>query len=150
MDELDLNYGISKGQKITNLIFSLYFAIFGLYILITQTAISNYGLLFFAGAICFIFAAIMMLLNTLWLPASILKINKEVVEAHLPKQKTITIEWVSVSSVNIGPGYLVFLVNGGQKQRKIELAELKYSDVMTVKSKVIELCEHKNISYHND
>lgn len=79
-----------------------------------------------------------------------MNISNEKIEANLSGQKKILIDWATVSNINIGQSYIVFFTNGGQKQRKLELAELKYNDLLAVKSKVIELCEHKNISYRND
>jgi len=127
-----------------------YFAAFGLYLCIIEGVASRYGVFFFCALICFILAAILILKNTLWLPAPILKINNETIASHSPQRKSMSIEWVNVSSVNVGPGYIVFLIDGGQKQRKLELSELKYEDVIKVKGMIIELCGHKNIPYKND
>jgi hypothetical protein len=150
MEELNLNYGISKGQKLYNTIMSAAFIAYSFFIVTKEYLANSYGILFIGGIIVLIFAIVLLLKNTLWLPSSILIINNESIITNMPGKRAQKIEWVSVSSVNIGPGYVVFLVNGGQKQRKVSFSDLRYEDVKTVKGKVIELCEHKNIPYHND
>lgn len=150
MNELNLNYGTTKSQKITNIILAAYFTGFGLFIGIKEALVSNYSAVFICAAICILLGALMLLRNTVWLPTPILRIDNETIDINSPGQKSIKIEWVNVSKVNIGPGYIIFFTNGGQKQRKLELSEIKYDDIQKVKSKVIELAEYKNIPYHND
>jgi len=150
MEELNLNYRVSQKQRLIYTILSSYFTIIGLYLVIQKVMIKTYDLTFWGVVILSVLAIFMLLANTVWTPGSILIINNENIKANIPDNKKVSIEWVAVSSVNIGPGYILFLINGGQKQQKLELTALKYNDVMKVKSKVIELCEHKNIPYHND
>ena len=151
MEELNIGYSSSKTQKITNIIIYSYFTAFGLYIVISQALINNYrNILFIGAAILTLLAIILLLKNTLWLPGSLVNIDNEKVETNLPGLKKVVIDWASVSNINIGQSYIIFFINGGQKQRKLELSDLKYNDLLAVKSKVIELCEHKNIPYRND
>lgn len=79
-----------------------------------------------------------------------LKINNESIESNLPYEKKTSINWIDVSKVNIGVSHINFLLNGEQKEQKLNLSGLIYNDLKNVKSKIIELCEHKNISYNND
>lgn len=150
MDELNISYNISKSHRITNVIIFSYFTGLGLYMCIKNMLVANYDIVFFLGLLCFILGVILILRNTVWLSPPILNISNEKVISTPPNSKSVTVEWVNVSRVNIGPGYLVFFLNGGQKQSKIELLSLKYEDLLTVKSKIIELCEYKNIPYSND
>jgi len=151
MEELKINYSTSKSGRMMNIVIFAFFAIFGLYIVIKEALINNYTTVLFIGAaILSLLAIILLLKNTVWLPAPIIYITNEKVETNLPEQKKILVDWVNVSNINIGQSYIVFFVNGGQKQKRIELSELKYNDMVAVKSKVMELCEHKNISYRND
>ncbi|MDU1889860.1 MAG: hypothetical protein E6767_04155 [Dysgonomonas sp.] len=150
MNELNLNYGTTKTQKTTNIVLSVYFIAFGLFIGISQVIIKSYGIVFIGALICVVFAALILLRNTVWLPVPILKIDNEGIASQLFGKKSEKVEWVNVSKVNIGPGYIIFFVNGGQKQKNLDLSELKYNDITKVKSKIIELCEYKNIPYHND
>lgn len=148
MDELSINYGISNGKKITNIVIGGYLALFTLYFCIVEGVASRFSILFFVAMIGFVLAAILVLSNTLWLPRAVLKIDNTTVTSNL--SVPITIEWTNVSQVNIGVSYIIFSLNGGQKQRKIDLSPLVYDDLKAVKSKVIELCGHKNIAYQND
>ncbi|WP_029903732.1 hypothetical protein [Prevotella sp. 10(H)] len=151
MNELNINYGeISQTRKIANIITGIYLAGFTLYFTITEGIASRYGVLFFCALAGFIFATIIVLSNTLWLPGPLLKIDNNSIIIALPQQIKTTIDWTNVSRVNIGTSYIVFLLNGEKKQKKMDITRLTYEDVMTVKAKIIEMCEHKNIPYHND
>jgi len=151
MDELIINYsGVSKNKKITNIIIGTYLAGFTLYFSIIEGIASRYGILFFCAIIGFVLATLLILSNTLWISGASLSIDNNIINPNLPGQTKSPIDWTNVSSVNIGVSYIVFSLNGGQKQRKLDLAGLKYDDVKTVKSKIVEACEYKNIPYHND
>ncbi|MFV0420434.1 MAG: hypothetical protein ACK5KT_17130 [Dysgonomonas sp.] len=150
MSELNISYGVSKTQRITNIFMYSYFAIFGLYFCIKEGLANTYSIMFFLSLLCFICGVILILMSTVWLPASLLIIDNDKIEANPQDKKGVIVDWVTISRVNIGPGYVVFLTEGGQKQRKIDLTNLKYEDVSKVKAKIIELCEYKNIPYSND
>lgn len=151
MNELDINYsGISQTKKITNIITSTFLAGFTLYFCITEGVASRFGVLFFCAMAGFVLSAILLLSNTLWLPGSMLRIDSNTIAADLPKLGKVIFDWTSVSRVNIGVSYVVFLVNGEKKQRKLDLSALVYDDVKTAKAKIVEICEYKNIPYQND
>lgn len=151
MNELIINYsGISKNKKLVNIIIGAYLAGFTLYFAIMEGIASRYGILFFCALAGFALAAILILSNTLWISGISLIVDSNIIKPNLPGQNKGAIDWTSVSSVNIGVSYIVFLINGGQKQRKLDLSVLIYDDVKTVKGKIIEICEYKNIPYHND
>lgn len=150
MSELNISYGVSKMQRIRNVFMYSSFAIFGLYFCIKEGLANSYSIMFFLSLLCFICGVILILMSTVWLPAPLLSIDNDKIEANPQDKKSIIVDWVTISRVNIGPGYVVFLTEGGQKQRKIDLTNLKYEDVSKVKGKIIELCEYKNIPYSND
>lgn len=151
MDELNINYSnISQIRKIVNVITGAFLTIFTLYFCVTEGVANRFGVLFFCAMAGFILSVILLLSNTLWLPGPILKIDSNTIAANLPKQGKLIFDWTSVSRVNIGVSYLVFLVNGEKKQRKLDLSILIYDDVKTVKAKIVEMCEYKNIPYQND
>lgn len=151
MEKLKINYAsTSETRRIVNIIAGGFLAIFTLYFCISQAIASTYGILFFCALIGFILSAITVLSSTVWQPKDLLKIDSISIEANLPKQSKASIDWTSVSRVNIGVSYLVFLTNGEKKQNKLDLSGIVYEDVLKVKSKVIELCEYKNIPYQND
>ena len=150
MDELLIDYGISKGKKITNIIIGSYLLLFCLYFSVIEGVAQRFSVLFFCAIVGLVLAAILILSSTLWLPAPILKINNDIVESNPATQKSITVNWVNVSNVNIGVSYITFHINGGQKQQIIDLSSIIYKDVKDIKSKIVELCEYKNIPFHND
>lgn len=150
MNELVIKYGISEGKKITNIVIGVYLLIFSLYFCITEGIASRFDFLFVSSLIGVVMAAILLLSNTLWLPGDTVRIDSSSIQANLPGQSALKIEWTNVSRVNIGVSYIVLLLNGGQKQRKLDISTLIYSDVNAVKSKVVELSEFKNIPYQND
>lgn len=150
MEELNLNYGLSKGQRVTNVIVYSLFAAYTLYLCVKEGIINHFGVWFFISLALFLLAVVFILKNTVWLPPAVLSMDKEKISSNFPGHKSLKIDWINVSKVNIGPGYIIFLLNGGQKQAKIDLLSLRYEDLLTVKSKVIELCEYKNIPYQND
>jgi len=152
MEELRIDYtSSSKNRRIANIVIFSFFTIFGLYIAIKEYLANNYtSVLFIGAAILTLLAVVLLLSNTILLPAPLIYLSNEKAESNLPGQKKVSVDWVNVSNVNIGQSYIVFFVNGGVKQKKLDLSELKYSDMLAVKSRIIELCEHKNISYRND
>lgn len=150
MNELIINYGLSKGKKILNIIIGTYLAIFCLYFSITEGVANRFEVLFFSSLIGFVLAAILILSNTLWASGTIVQIDSNTVDAKITGQNNLKIEWTNVSKINIGISYIIFFVNGGQKQQKMDLSDILYKDVKDIKSKIIEVSEYKNIPYHND
>lgn len=150
MDELLINYGISKSKKITNIIFGCYLAIFCLFFIISEGVAERFSILFFCSLVGFILSVIVLLGNTLWLPGPSLKIDINTIESNPKGKSGLKIDWAKVSSVNIGISYINFSVNGGLKEQKLDLAYLTYDDLKNAKSKIIEGCEYKNIAYKND
>lgn len=151
MDGLIINYnGASKSKRIVYILIGAYLAIFALYFCIIEGIASRYGILFFCALGGFVLAAILLLSNTLWISGATLSIDTNTVKPNIPGQNKSAIDWTNVSSVNIGVSYIIFFLNGGQKQRKLDLSVLIYDDVKTVKGKIVEVCEYKNIPYHND
>ncbi|MDR1881176.1 MAG: hypothetical protein LBR26_00135 [Prevotella sp.] len=151
MDELNINYKkISRSKKITNIVAGGYLTIFTLYFAVTEGFANRFGILFFCAILGLLTATILIFGNTIRLSGSILKINTNSIISSLPKQNKATIDWTTVSRVNIGMSHVVFLLNGEKKQKKIDLSALVYDDVRTVKAKLVEICEYKNIPYQND
>ncbi|GAB6010168.1 hypothetical protein [Dysgonomonas reticulitermitis] len=143
MEDLIINYGQpSKGIRWFSIVYASFLVVAGIILCVTE---ATYNLKFFLYLFYALTGAIVLLKNTLWIPASTLKITNSTIET-----KKIKIDWTAVSKVNIGLGYIVFLLNGEQKQQKLDLSELLYKDIKEVKGRIIELCEQKNIPYHND
>lgn len=150
MNALIIENKSPKVSRIIKAFMGTYFTIFCGYFLFTEAAIDSYGLLFFTSAIGALLAITLLLANTLWTSdKKLLTIDNSIILSNISGSK-FNEEWVSVSKITIGVSYIIFFVDGGRKQRKLDLSQLFYEDVATVKGKVIELCEYKNISYIND
>ncbi|MDR1707381.1 hypothetical protein [Dysgonomonas sp.] len=143
MEDLIISYSrISKGLRITYIFFAICMLAGGIALCVME---NSYSFRFFMGLFYAIIGVFTILKNTVWQPVPTLQITNNTIEA-----KKIKIDWTTVSKINIGLAYIVFLTNGEQKQQKLDLSELLYKDIKDVKSKIIELCEQKNIPYHND
>lgn len=143
MDDLIINYSkVPKALKIVYIIFAACVIAGGIAFCVTENA---YNYRFFLGLFYAICGAIILLRNTVWQPTPVLQITNNTIET-----KKIKIDWTAVSKINIGLAYIVFFTNGEQKQQKLDLSEFLYKDIKDVKSKIVELCEQKNIPYHND
>lgn len=150
MNALIIEKKIDKFERIGNAISTIILIGVSVYFTLSEAASDSYGLFFFTFAICGLFHLIKLLYTTLWArDKTILKIDNTIIESKVPGSK-FKEEWVKVSKISIGLSYIIFFVDGGRKQRKLYLSELTYNDVPTVKGKLIELCEYKNIPYIKD
>ena len=75
--------------------------------------------------------------------------NNEFIEVNLPQKDVLRKEWNEIRDVGIGISY-VTLKDVNSKQYDVDLSLLKYSDLKDVKSKIIEICENKNIPFKNN
>lgn len=143
MEDLIIDYGRTpKGMRGISIFFAVCMLAGGIVLCVAE---GSYNYRFYLGLFYAIIGVITILKNTVWQSSPILRITNSIIET-----KKIKIDWATVSKINIGLAYIVFLTNGEQKQQKLDLSELLYKDIKDVKSKIIELCEHKNIPYHND
>lgn len=147
MNDLVIKERCPKSEKVTSLIAGGYFALFGLYLCIVEALAHRYSILFYVSLAGIILGAILILLHTLWQTPPQLTINNETVVAKFADQKNIpAIEWSNIQSIAIGVSYIKITTT---KEYSIDLQSLKYADLKTVKSKIIEICEAKSITYHN-
>lgn len=148
MNELEINYNGSKGRKIFLIIAGCYFVLYGIYACVMQ--IDNIGLGFYLSLAVAVLGAVLILSVTVWASKPLFKIDSESVYVSMPGTNSIyTVEWINVKSVGIGLNYLKFAETDG-KDYSVQIGGLKYDDLKEVKSRVIELCEAKNIPYQND
>lgn len=151
MNDLTINYGISPLKKKTGLIVGIYLIIFCGYFFVSGIMAKTYDLLFYASTAGVLSSTFIILVNTVFSNEGAILINNSRLEFNTSENTQNTpIEWTDVSRVMIGAGYITFILNAGKRQQKVELSSLKYGDVFKVKSKIIELCEFKNIPYQND
>lgn len=150
MNELIINYNYSKSQKILSLIIGGYVALYGLYQCVMLALANAFTVDFYLALAAVVLGAILILNVTLWAAKPIFRMNSDMLYAHVPQQKTTyQSEWINIREVGIGVSYLKMLETDG-KEYSVDLNGLKYSDLKDVKSRVIELCESKNIPYRND
>lgn len=149
MDKLVINYNKpKKSKRIIEIFIGAYFAVFSFYFFIIQLLAKLYDALFVCAIIGLVLGLGIILANSLINPKPLLVIDNSAIIANM-KGQSFSIDWVNVSEMNIGVSYLLFILNGRNKQN-LDLSELKYIDLKEVKSKASELCEFKNIPFKND
>lgn len=149
MDDLIIDYKTPKKDRIISVSLSFLLAGQGLFTSVLLGTESNFNVIFYLGLFCFLLGVLLALSYIFERSVPLLTINDKQIIAKLSTQKKQVIDWADVSNVNIGPSYILFLLDGEQKQEKLNLNTLMYKDVLEVKSKVRELCEFKNIPCHN-
>mgnify|MGYP000981595139 CR=1 FL=1 len=113
MDELLINYGISNGKKLINIVTGSYLIVFCAFFCISEGVASRFSILFFCAFVGIVLGAILVLSNTLWLTGPSLQISNDIVESNPPGKSGVKIDWARVSKINIGMNYVNFSVNGG-------------------------------------
>ena len=149
MNDLVINYSISK--KLKSFVF-----LSGLYLFCTSVGISvfqamgkHYSFFFFVGIVGILLATILILSVTVWQAKPILILNNEQLLIHLPKQKIDgEISWENVTQLGIGLSFIT-METTENRNYKVDLENLKYSDLRAIKTKLIEICEAKGIPYKN-
>lgn len=145
MEPLVINHKQSDIVKISRTFLALYFFAFSAYFVFIEASINRYGILFFAATLGALLTLLIFLFNTLWVNSKKpLVINQLIVESNIPKSK-FKIEWINVSKVSIYYSSVYFHVNGGRKERILDLSDVSLKDITPIKSKVEEICKHKNI-----
>jgi len=148
MNEFSINYGKSKSLKYVYLSFSILSLALGVYICITKAINKDYSFIFFYSLFLVLFAAGLILFLTKWEKSPIIKIDNESINTNFPEQKPILCYWKDIKKINIGISSLIIeTANSGNF--KIELDTLIYKDLKETKSKIIELCENRNIPFSN-
>lgn len=150
MNELVIDYNNPKGKKILLIIAGGYFILYGIYICVMQALVKNFAVDFYLALVGVILGTILVLSVTLWAPKPLFRMDSDTIYANMPNKKTVyQVSWVDVKEIGIGLSYLKFSETDG-KDYTVEIGGLKYDDLKNVKSRIIELCEAKNIPYRND
>lgn len=150
MNELVINYHSSKAHKILLLLVGGYITLFGLYQCVMYALANSFAGDFYMMLGVVVLGVILILNATLWAPKPILIMSAASLYINLPNQKGAYLtEWENITEISIGLSYLK-VSESDNKTYNIDLSELKYSDLREVKSRIIELCEAKSISYKND
>jgi hypothetical protein len=147
MRDLEINYSISKNLKYLAIVSGIYLFGISVGVSIFQVIAKNYSFLFYVGLVGVVIALILVLVFFLMHYKPIIVITNEHFQVCLPKQDIDgVIEWDNVTQVGIGLSYITFKTHENENY-KIDLENLKHVDIRTIKSKLIEICEEKNIMY---
>lgn len=150
MGELIINYNKSKSQKFLSLIAGGYMVLFGLYRSLDLAINNEFTFDFYIGLAAIVLGAILVLNVTVWAAKPILELNSDFIYVKMPDQKSIyRSEWIAIKEVSFGVSYLKMDETDG-KSYNVDISGLKYSDLKIVKSRIVEICESKNIPYKND
>ncbi|MDL2215163.1 hypothetical protein LJC00_03140 [Dysgonomonas sp. OttesenSCG-928-M03] len=150
MNELEINYGLSKSQKTFSVIAGGYITLYAFYQCLMLALRSAFTLDFYLALAALVLGVIMILNATAWKSKPMFRMNSESIYVSMPELKSVySAEWISIKEVGIGISYLKFSETDG-KSYNVDISGLKYEDLKTVKSKIIEMCESKNIPYKND
>ena len=149
MNELHIDYN-KRGYKenLASVVIS-YAGLVSLYMSAERAFQSDYNVIFFVSLLLFIFCVIYVLLFVVRKPKPLLVFNSESFSTNLPGLKPLSIQWQGVIEMGIGVSYLIFKTKDS-KQYKVELGQFKYDDLKEIKTRVIELCENKDIPFHNE
>ncbi|MDR1809466.1 MAG: hypothetical protein LBR34_03555 [Prevotella sp.] len=101
----------------------------------------------FAGLVLLSAAALLAL--TLFKPAPLIYVTGETMRFGIDRK--ISYRWENIKEVSIGISSLKIELTGagGGKTGYIDLGKIKYNDIKALKSRIIEICEHRKIPFRN-
>lgn len=148
MEDLKIIYTIPQRVKIFALIAGGFLAALSVGISIFQAIDDKLDFIFYVGIAGTIIGTLLILTVTAWLSDLTIEIDHDEFRIKLPKQRINgSILWETVTQLGIGLSYLTLTTTG--TNYKIDLGNLKYNDLKKIKTKLIEICESKNIPYSN-
>jgi hypothetical protein len=150
MNELIIHYKVSKMLRIAALTSGYYFFVVSLSIAVYSAVENRIDCFFYLAIAGIVLSAVLICFFSFWQPKPLVIIGNDAISVHFPDQKlTGDIDWKDINRINIGISYLkIRTVN--DKVYAVDLNDLKYMDLKAVKSKIVEICESKNIRYEND
>ena len=148
MDELIIEYSISKRSKIMSILSGIYLSAMSITLMVGQVINKNYAFVFYACLAGLSLGVVSILVATIWQYKRTIIINNDELNINLPNQRINgTIMWDSVSQLGIGLSYITIITD--ETNYKIDLENIMYSDLKKIKSKLIEVCEAKSIPFNN-
>lgn len=149
MNDLIIQSKFPKLQRTASFASAVCLAVWGIYTSFTEVFASRYSILFYFAIAGLLLAVFTILSVTVWLPKPVFVISSESILPNLPNQSGLRpILWDDILDVNIGLNFLKVSLKSN-KNVNMDLSSLRYSDLKDIKSKLIELCEAKNIPYKN-
>lgn len=148
MEDLQIIYTLPKRIKIFTLAVACFLLLLSAGISISEGLADKFGLLFYVGIAGVVMSAVSALMVTAGQLELIIDINNDHFRIKLPKQRIDgSVLWETVTQLGIGLSYLTLATTG--TNYKIDLGNVKYNDLKKIKTKLIEVCESKNIPYSN-
>lgn len=150
MNELIIHYKAPKMQRIMALTAGYYFFVVSLGLAVYFAVENRIDYFFYLAIAGIVLSAVLICLFSFWQPKPLMVIGKDAISLHFPDQKLNgNIDWKEIDRINIGISYLKIRTTN-DKEYAVDLNDLKYMDLKAVKSKIVEICEAKNIRYEND
>lgn len=148
MNDLKITYSIPQKVKIFTLVAAGFLLALSVGVSIHGALANKLDFVFYVGIAGAAIAVLSILTVTVWLSDLKIEIDNDEFRIKLPKQRVNgSILWETVTQIGIGLSYLALTTTG--TNYKIDLGNLKYNDLKRIKTKLIEICEAKNIPYNN-
>ena len=147
MKNLEINYSLPQNLKYLALVAGACLFIISVSFIIATRNSSAFFL--YIGLLCLLVSVILS--ATFWFVNAkpLVVITDQKFQVNLPNQDfNCSMEWKNVTNIGIGLSY-VTLQTAENGNFKIDLENLKYVDIRAIKTKLIEVCEEKNIAYSN-
>ena len=148
MESLKIERSISKKVKYTAFIAGGYLLALSLALGIHQAINDKFQLIFYIGVAGAIIAILLIMMVTVWQSILTVEIDNEQIKINLPGQHIDgTVKWESVSQIGVGLSFITLSTE--MQNYKIDFGNLKYNEIKEIKSKLIEVCETRNIPFGN-
>lgn len=150
MDEVVIDYRYNRGQKRLSLLVGIYVVLYAGWHASVLAMDSVYDVYFYLAAIAVVMGLVLILSVTLFAAKPVFRMNQEMIYSNVGTNRSVfKTDWNNIKNVAIGLSYLRVTETGG-KEYNVDLSGLKYADLKDIKSRIIEYCEAKLISYQND
>lgn len=151
METLVIQYQAPKAKRYAAVIIGIFFLAVSLAAALHQVVYLNkIDLVFYLSIAGILFSGLLVVLFSIGQPKPLLTIDSEGIAVNFPEQHIAgKIEWLDIAKISIGISHLK-MQTISDKVYEINLESLKYNDLRNIKTKIIEVCESKNIPYEND
>lgn len=150
MEPLVIDYKNTDKIRFVRFVLSIYFLGFCGYFVFSEAAINRFEILFYTSLIGVVISLLGLLFSTLWdRNKNLLKIDRSQIESNIKGSK-FKVDWINVSNVKIYSSSIYIYINGGKKEKVIDLSDIHLKDVQPIKNKIMEACDYKSIVYTNE
>ena len=149
MKKLDIKPFFSTNMRRLATINSFFLLLLSLGIVISMMIASNYAFLFYVGICGIILGVVGIYLFLVWQGKPLLSLDENSIQIRLPGQRVVgSVDWINVTQLHIGLSDIHLRTIEGS-DHELNLENLRYTDIKSVKSKLIEICETRKIPYQN-